>query len=87
MAFQLLDNTDFKDMGLVSQDDSRLCKESGEYNNPDWRFISTQFSNDKTEIREKYENINSNDIIFLISNKMAISDGYEWTSYKFYKEI
>lgn len=85
MAFVLMVEADFENFNLVSQNDADLDKETGEFSNEKWDFITEVITTDGTEFRREYsDGVNS---IFLISNKTAVVDGDSYSAHAFYKEI
>jgi len=85
MAYTEMTELDFQTYGLVSQKDAYLNEENGRFSNPKWRFEAEQITTDEAQIRRKYTD--GTNIVYLISNKVTVADGDEWSSYKFYKEV
>lgn len=87
MAFNKLTTAQLQALLLTSQDNFFLDKESGFFDDRNYRYIGTQVTTDVLQIRVKYQNVVSSDYLYVISNKTTISDGTEWSSFNFYEEV
>ena len=85
MGFIKMTDAELQAIGLVSQEDANLNKETGGFSSNVWTYENTFISDDSSEFRRKYKNgINS---IFLISFKTVATGGNEYSKYEFYKEV
>ena len=85
MGFIKMTDAELQAIGLASQDDANLNKETGDFSNNSWSYENTFISDDISEIRKKY--INGINSIFLIWFKTVATGGNEYSKYEFYKEV
>lgn len=88
MAFTLMTAQELTDNGINTQKDADLDLENGVFSKPGWTFEDEFIATDGTQFRREYVTATSVPIqtIFLISNKVAVTGGNEFTKYEFYKE-
>ena len=85
MGFIKMSTAELQAIGLVSQEDANLNKETGGFSNNAWTYEKTFISDDISEIRKKYKN--GTNSVFLISFKTLATGGNEYLDYEFYKEV
>ena len=85
MGFIKMTDAELQAIGLASQDDANLNKETGDFSNNSWSYEKTFISDDTSEIRKKY--IKGTNSIFLIWFKTAATGGKDYSKYEFYKEV
>ena len=83
--YVLLESEDFERLDISSQDDGNLCKQSGEFEDNSFRYVSEKISD--TQFIIEYEKIDTNEKVFTISDKSVVDGITEFTSYKFYKNV
>ena len=88
MALVLMTDQELRDIGIASQLDSSLCRESGVFNKKGWLFEYEDVSNDGLQFVRKYTNIDSSSEVYLVSNKTTstIITGDSYSKYQFYKD-
>lgn len=85
MGFIKMTDAELQAIGLVSQENAKLNKETGAFYDNTWKYKKTFVSDDTSEIRKKYtKGTNS---IFLIWFKTVATGGNDYSEYEFYKEV